>query len=74
MPITIEVPELEMSDLPDWCQGRPDAGRILENCRNSLEYRCAIFAARTGQGQNQALDTGKITFGSFPPLNCGVIE
>jgi len=74
MPITIEIPELQAEDLPRWCQGRPDTNRILENCRNSLEFRCAIFAAQTEQGQGQALDTNKPTFGSFPALSCGVTE
>jgi hypothetical protein len=74
MPITIEVPELQLEDLPEWCQLRGDAGWILENCRNSLEFRCAIFSVQSEQGQQQALDTGKPTFGSFPALNCGVAE
>jgi hypothetical protein len=74
MPITIEVPEMQLSDLPKWCQLRTDVNWILENCRNSLEFRCAVFAAQTGRGQQQALDTNKPTFGSFPALNCGVVD
>lgn len=74
MPITIEVPELQLSDLPEWCQLRTDAQWILEQARNNLEFRCAIFTAHSEQGQQQALDTGKPTFGSFPALNCGVAE
>lgn len=68
MPITIEVPELQLSDLPEWCQLRSDAERILEGCRNSLEYRIAIFRAGTGQGRQLAVESNKPTFNSFPPL------
>jgi hypothetical protein len=72
MPITIEVPEMQLEDLPLWCQLRPDAEWILEQCHNSLEFRCAVFAVQADQGRQQALDTNKPTFGSFPALNCGV--
>lgn len=55
MPITINVPELELEDLPDWVLEWPNPQAILEKCRDSLNYRADIFSAQTEQGRDLAV-------------------
>lgn len=67
MPITIEVPELELKDLPEWCQRSLNPQYILEMCRKDLAYRANIFSAQSKQGQGFASQS-PVSINSFPPL------